>query len=606
VLTSRAVPRLQWRLRALLAAGVAFAGATLGPRVANAGPAQAVTRPSLLVLDSYGGKWETARQLTNALRRDVRADSGITPEFVEVPLRARSEDDGTLDPSLLNYVRQLFREAPPSAIVTLGRAAARIVAANRGELFPETPSLVLYCIAPDLAEIALGPRDGFVTYGYDLDWAIRAILAPFPRTRHLFVVLGHTAEERRLRAAFTPFFALAFPTLDVQWTTDLTFDELGDAIARQPPESLVVYTSFDRDATNHRVEDALAFPVVAERSNAPVAAVYEDKLGAGVFATAHARRDAYEAEAIRAVSAMLRGTDAAALRRSPPTAMGASYDARVLARWGADTAQLPAAATVMNRPESFWRSYGRFIVLGLVIIAVEGSIIVGLVRSRRRLRREQLASAALRRRVITAHEDEQRRLARELHDDVAQRLGRLAFDAARLTQEGADTASLARGMRETIGALGADVSAMSYRLHPATLEDLGLEEALRRECADLARRETLEVHFAGRAPREGLTRECELTIFRVFQEALRNAARHAQASLVQVTLATVDERLQLAVRDDGVGIAARDAGEDRPRLGFASMRERVALVGGAIDIESEPGGGTSVVAWVPLASRRAP
>jgi signal transduction histidine kinase len=570
---------------------------------ATAAAAPPSARPSLLVLDSYGGKWETARQLTNALRRDVRTDGGITPEFVELPLRASSEDDRSLDPSLLAYVRKLFREAPPSAIVTLGRAAARVVSANRAELFPETPSLVLYCIEHDIADIAVGPRDGFVTYGYDVDWALRALLAPFPRTRNLLVVLGHTAEERRLQAGFGPFFAQALPQLTVRWTTDMTFEELGEAVAHQPPDSLVVYTSFDRDATNHRVEDALAFPVVAERSNAPVAAVYEDKMGAGAYATAHARRDRYEAEAVHAVDAILRGADPSTVRIAPPASMGAAYDAPVLARWGGDAARVPEGSKIVNAPASFWSSYGRFIVLGLAVIALQGSVIVGLVRSRQRLRREQRASAELRRRVITAQEDEQRRLARELHDDVAQRLGRLAFDAARLALPGADTAALARGMRETIAELGADVSAMSYRLHPATLEDLGLEEALRRECAELAQRDRLDVHFAGRAPRACVSPEAELTLFRVFQEALRNAARHAQASLVQVTLAVVDDRLQLAVRDDGVGIAARDATDARPRLGLASMRERAALVGGAVDIESEVGAGTSVVAWVPLAER---
>lgn len=216
----------------------------------------------------------------------------------------------------------------------------------------------------------------------------------------------------------------------------------------------------------------------------------------------------------------------------------------------------------------------------------------------------RLAEEAIRdlsRRLIQAQEDERARLARELHDDLTQRLARLAIDAGRAEQEGAGspTETAMRLVREGLVRLSEDVHALSYRLHPSLLDDLGLAEALRVECdrfhslsgtaADLA------LHDLPRT----ISRGAALCLFRIAQEALNNVDRHARARSVEVSLRGMDGGMQLAVRDDGVGFdPAALAG--RQSLGHASMRERAHLLGGELDIESAPGHGTTIVAWVPL------
>lgn len=565
------------------------------PRTAAAAPTP------VLVIDSYGGRWEPARKLTSALRRDLPARAGMALEFVEVPLRARSEDDHRLEPSLVTYLHALFDEREPALVIALGRAAGLFVARQRQQLFPNAPTLTLFCIEPDLADLHLGPTDAAVTYAYDLPWAIETLLAAAPGTERLFVVLGHTAAELRLRAGYGPFLAQVFPKLAITWSTDLSFDELERTVGTLPPRTLVIYVSFDRDRTEARVEDAIALPAVLARSSAPVAGIYEEMLGTGVVGTVHADLEATRHEAVTAAAAILRGEEPSAARVTPKARMGATFDARALARWGIGHDRLPPFARVVNAPATFWSAYGRWVLGGGLVIALQGATILILTHSRRRLRAERATLAALRRRLLTAQEDEQRRLARELHDDIAQRLGRLSFDAARLAAPGEPVERIAGEMRATIASLATDVSAMSYRLHPASLEDLGLEEAMRRECDALRTRASLDVQFAGHAPTDRLDREAELGLFRVLQESLRNVARHAKASHVLVTLATIGDRVQLAVRDDGVGLDTHAQDPGRPHLGLASMRERVELLGGEIAVESEPSGGTSVVAWVPLA-----
>jgi signal transduction histidine kinase len=147
--------------------------------------------------------------------------------------------------------------------------------------------------------------------------------------------------------------------------------------------------------------------------------------------------------------------------------------------------------------------------------------------------------------------------------------------------------------------LSEDVHTLSYRLHSSLLEDLGLAEALKAECEFFTRQETIPCDLKLQDVPGSLPHETALCLFRVTQEAMRNVARHARASAVEVTLRCLDDGLQLAIRDNGAGF---DPSRKRERvsLGLASMRERVHLLGGELDIESAPGHGTTIVAWVPL------
>ena len=156
-----------------------------------------------------------------------------------------------------------------------------------------------------------------------------------------------------------------------------------------------------------------------------------------------------------------------------------------------------------------------------------------------------------------------------------------------------------REVREGLSRLSEDVHALSYKLHPSLLDDLGLIDALRAECERFSRREAISSEVKLRDVPESVSRDADLGLFRVTQEALRNVARHARASEVEVTLRRMDGGLQLAVRDNGAGFEP-SLKRERLSLGLASMRERMRLLGGELNIESAPGCGTRIVAWVPV------
>ena len=216
-------------------------------------------------------------------------------------------------------------------------------------------------------------------------------------------------------------------------------------------------------------------------------------------------------------------------------------------------------------------------------------------------RQAEEAARELSGRLINAQEEERSRLARELHDDVTQRLALLAIDAGRgernLPSAAGGTAM--RAMRESLIRLSEDVHALAYRLHPSILEDLGLIEALKTECERFGRVASIPVDLKAQEVPDPLPHAVALCLYRIAQEALRNVGRHARASAVQVSLRRLDGGVQLAVRDNGAGFDPAQQ-RDRPSLGHASMRQRIYQLNGELEVESAPGHGTTVLAWVPL------
>jgi signal transduction histidine kinase len=157
-------------------------------------------------------------------------------------------------------------------------------------------------------------------------------------------------------------------------------------------------------------------------------------------------------------------------------------------------------------------------------------------------RQAEEAARELSGRLINAQEEERSRLARELHDDVTQRLALLAIDAGRGEQilSSAAGGKAMRAMREGLIRLSEDVHALAYRLHPSILEDLGLIEALKTECERFGRVASIPVDLKAQEVPDPLPHAVALCLYRIAQEALRNVGRHARASAVQVSLRCLD------------------------------------------------------------------
>jgi PAS domain S-box-containing protein len=225
-----------------------------------------------------------------------------------------------------------------------------------------------------------------------------------------------------------------------------------------------------------------------------------------------------------------------------------------------------------------------------------------LVRDITERRRVEAARDELLRRLVTAQEDERRRVARELHDSVGQLLTALLLGIRAVRDAGPlSSAALARldDLQRLADELGRQIHDLAIRLRPTALDDLGLEAALGQLVGEWSARTGVAVDFQATGLESGRLRaELETILYRVVQEALTNVAKHARARQVSVVISRHDGSATAVVEDDGVGFDPEAVGEGR--LGLIGMYERVALAGGELDIESTPGTGTTIIARVPL------
>lgn len=199
------------------------------------------------------------------------------------------------------------------------------------------------------------------------------------------------------------------------------------------------------------------------------------------------------------------------------------------------------------------------------------------------------------RKALLAQESERARIARELHDEVGQTLTAVALRAQRAAGETSGQDEALTEIAETVLSSLEDVHRIGRELRPEALEDLGLVNALIALCSRIGRQGGLVVRrdLAGQLP--PLSHEIELVIYRVAQEALTNALRHAQGSEVTVSLRCSDGAVMLRVSDNGRGLP-----EPRREGGLGGMRERAMLIGAELGVDSRPGHGTEVTLTVPV------
>lgn len=210
---------------------------------------------------------------------------------------------------------------------------------------------------------------------------------------------------------------------------------------------------------------------------------------------------------------------------------------------------------------------------------------------------------ALSSQVITAQEEERKRISRELHDETAQSLtsllvGLRLLQGARNSDEVRATAT---ELRELTARTLEEVRKLAVELRPTTLDHLGLVAALEWYSREYAGRLDAAVDFESEGLAERLAPEVELVIYRVVQEALTNIARHANATRVAIRLRFEEAAVEAVVEDNGQGFDVAEATSSRERgLGLFGMRERVELVGGTFNINTRPGEGTSIRIRVPV------
>ncbi len=199
--------------------------------------------------------------------------------------------------------------------------------------------------------------------------------------------------------------------------------------------------------------------------------------------------------------------------------------------------------------------------------------------------------------LLSIQEEERRRLARELHDDLTQRLAVLAIEAGKLEKQleasPCEVQEKVGQMKEQIVKLSSDVHDISRQLHPSIIDDLGLRQAIQSECVNFTKREGITVKYEPDNIPPKIPRDISLCLFRIVQEGLRNIAKHAKVTEAKVTLVGRDNLITLTIEDSGIGFDPTQM-RGEAGLGLVSMEERTRLIQGEFLVQSKPGQGTVI------------
>jgi PAS domain S-box-containing protein len=224
--------------------------------------------------------------------------------------------------------------------------------------------------------------------------------------------------------------------------------------------------------------------------------------------------------------------------------------------------------------------------------------VIGMVADVTDVKRAEEALSGMTRKLLEAQEQERARIARELHDDINQRLAMLAVELEQLKENPSEIENRVQELRKRTSEISNDVQSISHDLHSSQLEYLGVVAGMKSWCKKFGERRKMEIDCSHDV-RSTLPAEIGLCLFRVLQEALHNAAKHSGVKRVEVQLREESGEIHLIIMDLGRGFDVEAASQGKG-LGLTSMRERVRLLHGTIAIESTLMRGTTIYVRVPI------
>jgi signal transduction histidine kinase len=535
------------------------------------------------------------------LRREVPNDFGKPVAVYSEYLDADQPTAHRYDQVNAEFLQRKYFDRNVKVVVVVSPRTLQFILRYRDQIFPNVPVVHALISQDAIREFDLPPDVIGAASNIDDDATLALALRLHPTAKSIYVVTGTATQDRRWERQARAAAERISQPVAVQFLAGLPTTEVLRRLGALRGASIVYSNGYFLDGAGAITTPPEVAANVASVSSAPLYSRNAETLGSGAVGGYMMSRENQALQTAGIVVRLLQGTAPTEIAASPLEQVP-MFDWRQLQRWGISETRLPPDSIVLYRLPSIWEQHRNLILAVLAVFALLIVLIGALVNQNRRRRRAEQDAWAMGGRLLTAHEDERKRLARELHDDVTQRLARLAIDAAQVEQRprvGGEARKLS--VHGELVRLGEDVHALSYRLHPSILDDLGLIEALKAEC-EQAGRDSFDVQFKSADIPDDVSKESALCIFRIGQEALRNVARHAQAGCARVELTAVNGRLVLSVNDDGVGFDPTSQ-QLQHSLGLAGMRERVRLVGGQLTISTARGGGTTVHASVPVCAR---
>jgi len=614
------------------------------PGRAQPSPAAKETRRVLVLFSEEKG--HPAHDLTEhgiikAFQSDPLFDDTLYIEYLDVS-RFPDPSHATM---MARYLRRKYAGKKPDVIITVYPSAVEFLLGDGNAAFPGVPIVACEVTSAYAERLSHSPSRRRITgviIGENSEGVLETALRMRPGTKRVALVGGVAASDRYSQAVARKGLERFAGRLELIDLTTLPMEETLTRVASLPPGTIVFYSSILRDGAGKPFVPREALSLVSRASNAPVIGLFDSYMGYGIVG---GRLVSFEWAGRNAAGLALRvmsGESPGAIPFLRERDYADLYDGRELSRWKIPYSAVPAGSTILYREPSLWEMHRREVLGIFAVLSLQSLLIVALLvhRSRRRkaelsllLRTDELARSnreledkasvleqmrtsleanqekyrSLAGRLLTIQEMDRSRIARELHDDISQRLAAISIETGMLDQKSGDLGEprkeKLKGIVRDLMQVAGDVHLLSRQLHPSVLDDLGLSEAMRTECARFSRQQGIKVSYEPESVPGNLSGDIKLCLYRILQEGLRNVAQHSGATEVRVRLAGDGGALRFELEDNGAGFSLD--GEDRHEgLGLISMQERIHLAGGNFFLESRPGEGT--VLRVTVSSGHAP
>jgi signal transduction histidine kinase len=441
-----------------------------------------------------------------------------------------------------------------------------------------------------------------------------------PAARRLYVIAGSAPVDRRWQSIARRLIERRGQRFETTYLFERTYDELLAEVSGIPRDSIVLLLNVLRDSAGRTffIPGEVA-KTLAELSPAPVYSPYYHLLKGplGGFTETYESMGSTAADIVLEI---LAGKNPATIPPRSNPDIGYRVDFKAMQRWGLSEKNLPPATIVMDRNPGLWQLYRWYVIGAVSLILVQTLLIAGLVAQRRRRQAAEASTRAkesalrvsyeqvrhLNGQLINAQEDERARIARELHDDVGQRIASLSIGLSGLKRRSTVADEAARDeiskLQRNAVSLAKDLRNLSHELHPGALQHVGLHEALRARCEEISVESNIKIHFDVAGEWTEVGDEVTLCLYRVAQEGLRNIVRHAGARMCRISLVHEGSQIVMRLADDGRGFKLNSINGQRG-IGLLSMRERVGMLGGRFEVQSTESAGTVAIVSIPTGAR---
>jgi signal transduction histidine kinase len=594
---------MQFCFSTLLARCVLAGLVLLGAASPARGEVSAAQPLNVVVIEGFDGGRPLWLQFQNAFRDAmVQVRPGPLALYFESIDAVRFPREGYID----DYERWLvekYRGRRIDAIVAAATVPLDRLLRWRRDIWSNAP-MVIVLIGPQA--VARLPDDAGIaalTWNSDALGTVALARQLLPATRQVFLIGG----DRFGDPVGTYFKNILSAEKAIQQVEPVstTVSELALEVAVLPSNTVVFYSGVYQDARSIEFTARDVLDALSRTANRPIFGVSRSYLGHGIVGGVLLDPAAYAKASASTLVRMLREPGVAIPASAPADGQALTVDFSQLQRWGISPRRIPANAVVVNRPPGLWEQYYREVMLAAVVLALQSVLLIFLLLEQRRRRTAETGLRHLSGRLLVGQEEERRRIASELHDDVNQKVALLAIgldglaaSAARDVREAAELRDLANEAR----GLGRDVHALARRLRPPQIDTAGLGSALEDLAKRTQQRTGIEISVVDRGWPSNAPAEASIVLYRVAQEALQNAVKHSAARSVRIVLGGSPARLELSVSDDGLGIVP-GAPDTSNGMGIAGMRERLGLVGGTLNVEGVDREGTTVSAAVPIPVR---